>query len=60
MAAERFVVQEKEGGFVTTKKVIVDTETGVQYLFVSEGYSGGLTVLVGRDGKPLLARNYRE
>ena len=34
----------------------VDTETGVQYLYHSAGYSGGLTVLVDAEGKPLLYR----
>lgn len=38
--------------------VYVDTETGVQYLYVI-GYSkGGLTVLVDSDGKPLIADGY--
>ena len=32
---------------------LLDTETGVQYLFVQNGYGGGLTVLVDRDGKPM-------
>lgn len=36
-------------------KIITDNETGVQYLFVSDGYGqGGLTVLVDADGKPLI------
>ena len=36
-------------------QIWVDKETGVQYLYRSSGYSGGLTVLVDKDGKPLLA-----
>ena len=36
-------------------KVIVDTETGVQYLAMISGYAGGLTPLLDRDGKPILA-----
>jgi len=35
-------------------KIITDSETGVQYLFAFEGYAGGLTLLVDKDGKPLL------
>lgn len=39
--------------------VIVDSDTGVQYLWVYRGdvygSAGGLTVLVDSDGKPLLA-----
>lgn len=34
--------------------VIVDTETGVQYLWRGAGYKGGLTVLLDAEGKPLL------
>lgn len=34
--------------------IFVDTETNVMYLFEEIGYSGGLTVMVDKDGKPLL------
>lgn len=30
-----------------------DKETGVQYLFFFAGYGGGLTPLLGADGKPV-------
>ena len=33
-------------------QVWVDKETGVNYLFVSSGYAGGLTVLLDKEGKP--------
>jgi hypothetical protein len=57
MAKERrFIVSDKEGKLVGTK-IITDSETGVQYLFVIEGYAGGLTVLVDKDGKPLVDKN---
>ena len=36
--------------------VITDNETGVQYLYVSRGYGGGLTVLVDETGKPLVKK----
>ena len=35
-------------------QIIVDKETGVNYLYHSSGYSGGLTVLVDKDGKPIV------
>ncbi|AZV58348.1 DUF6440 family protein [Clostridium sp. AWRP] len=35
-------------------KVIVDKETGVEYLFSYDGYAGGLTLLVDKDGKPII------
>lgn len=35
-------------------EIWVDTETGVNYLYHSSGYSGGLTVLLDKDGKPVV------
>ena len=35
-------------------QIWVDLETRVQYLWHSEGYAGGLTVLLDAEGKPLL------
>ena len=32
----------------------VDKETGVNYLYYASGYAGGLTVLVDKDGKPVV------
>ena len=59
MAKERrFVVSKKEGK-IECVKIITDSETGVQYLFATEGYAGGLTVLLDKDGKPLLNEDYR-
>lgn len=31
-------------------------ETGVNYLFVRNGYSGGLTPLLEADGKPVITK----
>ena len=54
---KRFIVDdEKNDKMLMNTRVIVDEQTGVQYLFVESGYSGGLTLLVDRDGKPLLAK----
>ena len=51
---KRFEVILSEGGFSgPERKILLDTETGVQYLFVQNGYGGGLTVLVDREGKPM-------
>ena len=50
---ERFAVVHKEGGMYV-RKVLVDKQTGVNYLFVSEGYAGGLCPLLDRDGKPVV------
>ena len=35
-------------------QIWVDRETGVNYMFQAYGYSGGLTVLVDKDGKPIV------
>ena len=43
------------GGFNDAYMAIyVDRKTGVNYLFSSYGNAGGLTVLVDRDGKPIV------
>ena len=41
----------QDGGAV---KIWVDKETGVNYLYLSGGYGGGLTVLLDKDGKPIV------
>lgn len=40
---------------MTNVEIWVDRETGVNYLFTSSGYAGGLTVLLGSDGKPVIS-----
>ena len=35
-------------------EVLVDKVTGVNYLFHSTGHAGGLTVLLDKDGKPII------
>ena len=53
---ERFVkVYSQSGGFSGNSMAIyVDKETGVNYLFSASGYAGGLTVLLDRNGKPVI------
>ena len=56
---ERFVVTEKEGSQMKeagVMQVIVDTETGVNYLFVKSGYGAGLTPLLDSEGKPIVTK----
>ena len=52
---DRFEVITKEGnGFTApTRTLLLDTVTGVQYLFVQDGSAGGLCPLLDREGKPL-------
>ncbi len=40
--------------------VFVDRKTGVNYLFAQSGYTGGLCVLVDRDGRPIVTPVPRE
>ena len=49
----RFEIIDKDGFFEGTR-IIVDTETGVQYLMAHWTNIGGITILVDKDGKPLL------
>ena len=53
---DRFVKVLAANGFVTSSEIWVDTQTGVEYLYHASGNSGGLTVLVDAEGKPLLHR----
>lgn len=55
MVNKRFEVKESQG-VLSTGRIIVDTETGVNYLFWQEGYAGGLTPLLDRDGKVIVDR----
>ena len=53
---DRFIRVLSEGGFLGSNEVWVDTRTGVQYLYHCAGNSGGMTLLVDAEGKPLLYR----
>jgi len=53
---ERFLRVYTEGSeFGIKREIMVDRETGVQYLFVKSGYGASVTPLLDRDGKPLIA-----
>ena len=52
---KRFVWRESEG-FIKETRIIVDTVTGVNYLFVAAGYAGGLTPLLDSNGNPIVTR----
>lgn len=51
---KRFVWEKVSGGLVKSASILIDKETGVNYLFVEEGYAGGLTPLLDKDGKPVI------
>ena len=50
---ERFVNIYSQGT-LSYVQILVDKETGVNYLFTTSGYAGGLTVLLNRDGTPVV------
>ena len=54
MSEKRFVKVYSQGVMGTTY-ILVDRQTGVNYLFTQDGYSGGLTPLLDRDGKPIVS-----
>ena len=49
---KRFVKVYSQG--MGSMEIWVDKETGVNYLYHNGGYSGGLTVLLDKDGKPVI------
>ena len=55
---ERFIKVHAEN--MGSEQIIVDRETGVNYLFVQSGYAGGLTVLLDQYGKPVVTPIPRE
>ena len=56
MDEKRFVRIYKQETLTTVLKIWMDRDTGVNYLYRRNGYSGGITVLVDRDGKPLIGQ----
>jgi hypothetical protein len=54
---KRFEFQKpQKDSFMTDASVIVDKETGVNYLFVRSGYGAGLCPLLDADGKPVVSK----
>lgn len=53
-SGDRFIITYEQG-IIDRMKIIVDTKTGVNYLFSNSGYAGGLTVLLDEEGKPVIS-----
>lgn len=51
---KRFIVVAERAD--PTTKIIVDKETGVNYLWMTSGYGGGLTPLLDMEGKPIITK----
>ncbi len=52
---KRFEVTSHQGT-IKRVEVLVDKETGVNYLFCADGNAGGLTVMVDAEGKPIVTK----
>jgi hypothetical protein len=50
---QRFIKTYARSG-VETQEIWVDTQTGVNYFFCASGAAGGLTPLLGKDGKVVI------
>ena len=60
---ERFIQIYSQSTFATETQILVDKQTGVNYLFHHSGYAGGLTPLLKADGTPVVTpiqRTYEE
>ncbi|MCM1184261.1 MAG: DUF6440 family protein [Roseburia sp.] len=59
MQDKRFEILEKEGNQMKDSgliQIIVDKQTGVNYLWVKSGYAGGLSPLLDGEGKPIVTK----
>ena len=55
MDEKRFIIVDKQGsGLTSALQEIVDRQTGVHYLIWQSGYAGGITPLLGADGRPVI------
>ncbi len=55
----RFKVLYKEGSQIKdagVRQILVDTETGVNYLVWKSGYAGGITPLMDSEGKVIVTK----
>ena len=50
---ERFVRVYSQGK-IDYVEILVDKQTGVNYIFRQSGYAGGMTPLLDKDGKPVI------
>ncbi|MBO4962143.1 MAG: xylan 1,4-beta-xylosidase [Clostridia bacterium] len=56
---DRFIKTYSQG-VVGVIEIWVDKETGVNYIYRSGGYGGGITVLLDKDGKPVISDIVKE
>jgi len=52
---DRFVKTYSQGGFISNLvEIWVDKTSGVNYLYVASGQAAGLSVMLNRDGTPVV------
>lgn len=52
---KRFIKVFREGSLTESIEVLLDTETGVNYLYISAGYGMGITPLLDSEGKVVVS-----
>lgn len=52
---KRFIKIFKERTLTESMEILLDTETGVNYLYIGAGYGMGITPLLGPDGKVVIS-----
>ncbi len=57
--SKRFI-KTYDQGTLSGFEIWVDRETGVNYIYRHSGYSGGLTVLLDEEGRPVVTKNIEE
>lgn len=55
MSKDNRSVRIHTNGTLSANGIWVDTATGVNYFYHNAGYGAGLTVLLDRDGKPVIS-----
>lgn len=54
----RFIKVFTESSFAESTEILVDAQTGVNYLYHAAGYGGGLTALLDESGKPVVTPKF--
>ncbi|MGN0594446.1 MAG: DUF6440 family protein [Hominimerdicola sp.] len=54
MSKDKRFIKTYSQGKMTGTEIWVDKETGVNYIYHYDGYSGGLSVMVDSEGKPIV------
>ena len=61
MDEKRFIIVDKQGsGLTSALQEIVDRQTGVHYRPWQSGHAGGITPLLGADGRPVITARRME